>query len=419
MVFATEAMRRAANSADMLAAIAGATGGLRVQILEPAVETLFGAVMGSRSSLGSVDGGALFLDLGGGSVQMTWVDTSLDDYELLAARAGNSMPFGAARLTGILAKGDAGIQAAESDRLRASMQAAYDGLCATFPRLGGVREAFERGEDATVSVFMCGGGCRGYGSMLMHNDDVSPYPISSIGSYTVTGATFSRVGEMRRVNREHDGKIFGLSKRRRQQFDAISAVMEAFVAAVPNVRQVTFCKGSNRDGALMMKLPRAIRESNPLEAVADVRPGDEALFRAVGGLLAAAVPPEAQLDQVLTVLGDDGLRSLFVQEIWARAGHEAESNASSSLHSAISRDPDAPGLSHLARALLGTTLVARWGSALGPADAQLAHLLRGIIKRHCKEAVFWAVYIGAVASTLATIFPVRPTSVDILQKSIT
>ncbi|MEX1652447.1 universal stress protein, partial [Streptomyces pseudovenezuelae] len=95
-VFATEAMRRADNAADMLSAIADATNGIGVQILEPAVETLCGAVMGSRSGFVGVPGGALFLDLGGGSVQMTWVDTDVDGYETKAATTGTSMGYGAA-----------------------------------------------------------------------------------------------------------------------------------------------------------------------------------------------------------------------------------------------------------------------------------------------------------------------------------
>ncbi|KAI1044678.1 hypothetical protein LB505_011287 [Fusarium chuoi] len=86
-------MRRADNASEMLEAISSATNGLRVSILEPAVETLFGAVMGSRSGLVGVEGGALFLDLGGGSVQMTWVDTSKPNYEIDAARAGSSQPM--------------------------------------------------------------------------------------------------------------------------------------------------------------------------------------------------------------------------------------------------------------------------------------------------------------------------------------
>ncbi|ODA83982.1 hypothetical protein RJ55_02500 [Drechmeria coniospora] len=99
LILATEAMRRAANAGQMLEAVERATDGLGVHILDPAVETLFGAVMGSRSGLVHVSTGALFLDLGGGSVQMTWVDTSKDNYEFEAATRGESLPYGAAKLS--------------------------------------------------------------------------------------------------------------------------------------------------------------------------------------------------------------------------------------------------------------------------------------------------------------------------------
>ena len=101
-VFATEAMRRAANTGSMLDAIAKAAPGVSVQILAPEVETLFGA-MGARSGFTTVRG--LFLDLGGGSVQMTFMDSASNmdpsynlhpSYEIAAAQAGESLPFGAA-----------------------------------------------------------------------------------------------------------------------------------------------------------------------------------------------------------------------------------------------------------------------------------------------------------------------------------
>lgn len=406
MIFATEAMRRAANAADMLHAIADATNGLGVHILEPSVETLFGAVMGSRSSLTNVEG-ALFLDLGGGSVQMTWVDTSLDDYEIKAATAGNSMPYGAAKLARVLDGGDAALQAVELDRLRVSMQAAFDDLCSVFPKLHAIRDAHNKGQDAAVDVYMCGGGFRGYGSMLMHNDTVKPYPMSSIGTYTVTGASFKKVEEMKRLNKNYDGKIFGMSKRRRKQFDAITTVVQAFISAVPNIRRVTFCKGSNRDGALLMKLPRETREANPLEVLAAVTKDEKALFDLVLRKLSEALPKEVDPRITPTVLSD-GLGYLFVREIWSRGGFDSDSNVSFALHHAISRDTDAPGLTHLARALLGVTVAARWGFSVGPADEKLVEGLQGILACHNSDAIFWARYIGSIANILTHIFPVLP-----------
>lgn len=96
LVFATEAMRTAKNKGDMLHEITFKSG-LSVDLLAPSVESLFGA-MGARSGFPHVNG--LFMDLGGGSVQMTYMDSeSGDDYSDRAAEAASSMPYGAAKLT--------------------------------------------------------------------------------------------------------------------------------------------------------------------------------------------------------------------------------------------------------------------------------------------------------------------------------
>jgi retrograde regulation protein 2 len=58
--------------------------------------------MGARSGFAHVDG--LFMDLGGGSVQMTYIDSTggMHEYATLAADAATSMPYGAAKLTDAL-----------------------------------------------------------------------------------------------------------------------------------------------------------------------------------------------------------------------------------------------------------------------------------------------------------------------------
>lgn len=89
-VFATEAMRTAENRDEMLDAIKRESG-LTVDILSPAMESLFGA-MGARSGFNHVDG--LFMDLGGGSVQMTYINSEAEeDYDILAAESAESELF--------------------------------------------------------------------------------------------------------------------------------------------------------------------------------------------------------------------------------------------------------------------------------------------------------------------------------------
>ncbi|KAH7493435.1 hypothetical protein FOMA001_g982 [Fusarium oxysporum f. sp. matthiolae] len=414
-ILATEAMRRADNASEMLEAISSVTNGLKVSILEPAVETLFGAVMGSRSGLVGVEGGALFLDLGGGSVQMTWVDTSKPNYEVDAARAGVSLPFGAARLIRVLQEQPADVQVSEISKLQIGMQQAYANLCSKFPALNALKASHDKA--SRVNVFMCGGGFRGYGSMLMHQDPVSPYPIPYTNGYTAPGTLFSKVEHMRRVNEEHDSRIFGLSKRRRKQFPAIATVIDALLATVPNIGNVTFCGGSNRQGALMMKLPFEIRECNPLNILAGVTPDEKPVFDAVLNTLRSALPAEVDFSSLPNVL-TPGLDSLFVRDIWTRQGHDSDNNSSFVLHHAITRDAEVPGLSHTGRALLALSASARWGGNLGPLDSQLQQSLSALLESQHLDAPFWASYIGAVAGLIAMVVPIIPTTAEEVKNAI-
>lgn len=228
-VFATEAMRRAQNAASMLDAIR-AESQLNVQILAPEVETLFGSV-GARS--GFVDVKGLFLDLGGGSVQMTYMDTYAarqeaavaaagelkESYEIAAAKAGQSLPFGAARLIRVLETADTEARTSETLKLHSGMREAFDNLRRRFESLAETVSQIQNGEDsaAGLDIYLCGGGFRGYGSMLMHSDPIQPYPVPSIGTYTVPGDLFCRTRQMVEINETYEGKIFGMSKRRRAQ----------------------------------------------------------------------------------------------------------------------------------------------------------------------------------------------------------
>ncbi|KAJ0325688.1 hypothetical protein COL5a_007194 [Colletotrichum fioriniae] len=441
-VLATEAMRRAANARDMLTAIREAAD-IGVHVLAPEVETLFGAVMGSRSAFVDVARGGLFLDLGGGSVQMTWVDTRLPDYEVAAAKAGESMPFGAARLIRILEGQSEEVRTQEKQKLNTSMQGAFAKLCDKFPALAQAKADHETAHSSSpstttngsgvvpggIDAYLCGGGFRGYGCMLQHNDPIQPYPIPSVGTYTVTGDFFKQTDKMRRVNREHEGKIYGMSKRRRQQFPAIIEVVEAFIRTVPHLRTVTFCGGSNRDGALLMKLPKSVRESNPLEALAGFpiqgheesggagSGGDLAVAQAILRTLYGAVPKNVDVSRTPTVFSL-GLGPLFARQVWIHQGEDDDANASYALHEAVTRDPSAPGLTHLARAVLGLTVCARWGSNLGPIDAQLYGNLRGLVAEAKLESVFWAEYLGAVAAVMVDLVPAWPTSVEELESTL-
>ncbi|TVY36357.1 Retrograde regulation protein [Lachnellula subtilissima] len=384
-VFATEAMRTASNKDKMLAAIQKSSG-LTVDLLSPEVESLFGA-MGARSGFDKVDG--LFMDLGGGSVQMTYVNSSTAEYDILAAGAAQSMPYGAAKVS-------AALQTKVSEQqvkteLRQRMKEAFDGLTARFPKL---KEQADHNDG--VTIYFCGGGFRGYGNMLMHTDPIQPYPIPSIGGYTVEGHRFIKWREMLHTNNTDERKIFGLSKRRREQFPAIVTVVQALVEAIPKIKQVTFCSGGNREGVLYMKLPAHVRESNPLSQLTGLAmpyEAAEAVAKTISSGLTTKVPG---------ILSPEILHYV-VQKTWLGMGESGDANSAKALLEPISGAlAGLPGLTHEMRAILALTMCSRWGSDLGPIDQQLAHNLQDLIGH---DLTWWCRYVGILAKLIATIHP--------------
>lgn len=381
-------MRTAKNRDEMLNAIK-AESGLSVQILSPAMESMFGA-MGARSAFGDVDG--LFMDLGGGSVQMTYLDSRNNGYETLAAEAAKSMPYGAARLTANLMTEEA--EATQED-LRTQMRVTFEGMKKGFPKLKEQAES-ENG----VSIYFCGGGFRGYGSILKHTHEIQPYPIPEIGGFTVSGARFVEWKAMLKAN-EKEGKIFGMSKRRREQFPAIAMVVRALIEAIPKVKQATFCSGGNRDGVLYMKLPPALRAQHPLPLL----PGglDSVKDLSVGTIvdLVRSTLPE-DVPSVFT----SHLLHYIVRNTWVDMGHSDSENSAKALHKPISGAiAGLPGLTHEVQAIISLTLCARWANSLAPVDKPLYNNLSLLIG---KKRSFWSDYIGAVMRFLAVVFPAFP-----------
>jgi retrograde regulation protein 2 len=400
-VFATEAMRTAENRDEMLQAIKDASR-LTVDILSPGMESLFGA-MGARSGFTQVNG--LFMDLGGGSVQMTYVDsTTGSGYDVLAAEAAKSMPFGAAKLTAALST-QTTADAAKTE-LRTSMKGTFEGLKARF---SGLREQAEH--DEGITIYFCGGGFRGYGSMLMHTDPIQPYPIPAIGGYTVPGHRFIEWREMLHANSYEKGKIHGMSKRRREQFPAIVTVVQSLVEAIPKIKEVTFCSGGNREGILYMKLPPEIRENNPLMLLPSGSSDQRSeVIAAITICITSALPKGYP-----TIFSAE-LLNYVARNIWQNMGDPDNANSAKALHNPISGQlAGLPGMTHQIRAILGLTMSARWGVNPGPVDKSLHENLQALIGQ---EMSWWCEYIGTVSGLLATVSPAFPSSEDTLSKMV-
>lgn len=388
-------MRTAHNQADMLESIKNETG-LNVQILSPAMESMFGA-MGARSAFGDVKG--LFMDLGGGSVQMTYLDSKVEGYETTAAMAAKSIPAGAAKLT--LAINTLGKEEVEGD-LKSRMKATFEGMQQQFPELKKQAESKQG-----VNIYFCGGGFRGYGSMLKHTHEIQPYPIPQIGGFTVDGEVFKDWKGMLRAN-EKEGKVFAMSKRRREQFPAIAMVVAALVDAVPNINKVTFCSGGNRDGVLYMKLPQRIRKEHPLPLL----PGglNSATKESISSITALV---ETALTDSCPKVFSTHLLQYIARNTWTNQGHDDSENAAKAIHNPISGAvAGLPGLTHEVQACISLILAARWKNSLGPTDRPLQENLRGLIGR---KKAWWCDYIGMVMRVLGTVLPVFPAEEGMLE----
>lgn len=242
--------------------------------------------------------------------------------------------------------------------------------------------------------------------MLMHTHEVQPYPIPDIGGFTVSGVQFMQTKSMLKAN-DQEGKVFGMSKRRRQQFPAIVIVVEALIQAIPRIKQVVFCSGGNREGVLYMKLPPSIRESNPLHLISG---RNEPRSGAIVGILSKSLPETTPSIYPAILL------QYIVQNIWTNMGASDDANSAKALHCPISGlIAGLPGLTHETRAIIALTMCARWGTDLSPIDRLLYNNLRKLIGAAMS---FWCEYVGAVARLLADIVPAYPEDTEILRRTI-
>lgn len=318
-----------------------------------------------------------------------------------AARAGRSLPFGAAKLTAALSSQETA-DAAKAELIK-GMKDSFKALVKEFPDLADN----VKNKDG-ITIYFCGGGFRGYGNCLMHSDPIQPYPIPAIGGYTVPGHRFEQWKKMLEANKE-DGKIFGMSKRRREQFPAIVTVVRALIDAVPNIKQVIFCSGGNREGVLYMILPPDIRARSPLAHLGEAPgfPNDNVADKVVD-ILISALPKD--YPEIFT----RDLLLCFGKLLWTDMGNTPEVNSARALHDPISF-ASVLGFTHQVRAVLSLTLCARWGNDLGPIDKNLFDNLRLLIG---PELSWWCDYIGKVLNLLATVVPNCPSAVEQLDKII-
>ncbi|KAF8938113.1 Ppx/GppA phosphatase family-domain-containing protein [Dissophora ornata] len=271
-VIATEATRTAPNSKEFQDRIKAATG-WSVELLSKPQEANIGA-LGVMASYHTVQG--LFMDLGGGSVQLNYIIRGPKDGEGESSSNAQSWPYGAAALSRRL-------NSCESQEAR---QVIYDEMVRAFQHgledihiAPEVRKHNER--EGGYRMYLSGGGFRALGYLLMSKKmkgkDGGRYPIPVINGYMATGKELKKVvDDYRFLTPEEVQTCFRVSKRRAKLIPACATLMAAVMEVIP-IKDVLFSEGGVRQGGCFSMLPREIQNRDPaLETV-------QCFVRAFGG----------------------------------------------------------------------------------------------------------------------------------------
>ncbi|KAF1812843.1 Ppx-GppA-domain-containing protein [Eremomyces bilateralis CBS 781.70] len=400
-ILATEATRTAVNSEEFRKSIYNATG-LSTEMLPKEEEGLVGA-WGIASGFSEVEG--ILLDLGGGSIQISWMIFRGGEIEM-SPRGPLSFPYGAAALTRTLKVLEDGKTKAEAARavaefrreVKASFLQAYGELQIPFSMYDNARM------EGGFPLYLSGGGFRGWGYLILSRNQQGGhhYPISIINGYTAGKDEFRDTEALKHTAKSAQ-KIFRVSDRRRAQVPAVAFLIDVLAESIPNgIRNVHFCQGGVREGVLFQTLNNEVRKQDPLEVATTVfaRPSTEALFY----LLKTFIPASTQDSQLIfpTSINDHQIRA-FINALYVHAPMGKESASTSALYSTSTGILSAAhGISHKDRALLALMLEERYEGDLPPREVEFKESLRRLLTR---EEIWWTRYLGAVGELIAAIYP--------------
>ncbi|PGH06933.1 hypothetical protein AJ79_06406 [Helicocarpus griseus UAMH5409] len=392
-VIATEATRTAPNSEEFRNRVTKATG-WEIQMLSQEEEARTGA-LGIASSLGFVEG--LVMDLGGGSVQITWMSPTA------SAKRCFSFPYGAAALTMKLKEakksGDEALKKL-AEEITSSFRQAYKDL--EVPQ----RMIDEANKNGGFELYLSGGGFRGWGYLLMSQSDIQPYPIQIINGFKVPFPSFKNTAPTEAFAAATNvAKIFRVSDRRRAQAPAVAFLINALAHALPTIKDVHFCQGGVREGVLFNKLSLETRLLDPLVTATSPYSKKSAslisqlLLRALPDRSSALTPKEFAPPPIFA----PQFLSAVANTMYTHASATKESRSSAALHSTTTGFLCAThGLSHAHRAALALVL---YDSCAGDLPAQHETYLGRLRRIISLQEAWWCRYIGRLAAFVGDMYP--------------
>ena len=388
-VVATEATREAINSADFIRQIKERTG-WPVEMLPKEEEGRIGA-MGVASSFSSLKG--LVMDLGGGSVQLTWVVT--DNGEVQTSPKGAvSLPYGAAALTRRLDEIRMDGRGTESD-FRSEMVANLKGALHDLEIPLSLSKAAS--ETGGFTLYLSGGGFRGWGYILMSSGAIQPYPIPTINGFSVPITAFTATEHVQSLD---NSSTFRISSRRASQVPAVSFLIKALTSALPSIHHIYFAQGGLREGLLFSSFPPQIRCQHPLvTATSPYAPRSTAALLA---LLKAGIP-SSNNGPPLYVVRDDAILTSLIHLLHYHAPLPKDTKAPAALRSTTTGLlASTHGLLHGSRAALALAMCERWGGELPPSDVDFLNRMQELVGGNQS---WWAKYVGRLAAIVGELYP--------------
>ena len=406
-VVATEATRTAINSAEFLHAIEQATG-WKVVLLAKEEEGRIGA-LGIVSSFSSVNG--LAMDLGGGSVQLTWVRSFCGEVQT-HPNGSVSLPYGAAALKRLLEvaerEGDSHV-ARLQEQLRKDLEHAIEFLA--IPKLI-IDEANSKGG---YNLYLSGGGFRGWGYLLMDTHEIQPYPIPIINGFEVSGQAFAPSAM---IQESAQSTPFRVSSRRASQVPAVSFLITTLLSVLRTCSKIHFAQGGLREGLLFSNLPNDIRGMDPLVTATLPYRSTHALMLSrplLGNLESLRSSDPAMLFP--SFLASPSYIDAIINLSYFHSTHPKDIQASAALRSTTTGVlASVHGLSHQDRALVGLSLCERWGGELNSGDLPFYQGLQRLVGH---EAAWWTKYAGTLARGIAETYPTGNISEELLEISST
>ncbi|USP77560.1 hypothetical protein yc1106_04834 [Curvularia clavata] len=395
-IVATEATRKAVNSEEFREAIKAATG-WQVELLSKEMEGRIGA-FGVASSYENVTG--LMMDLGGGSTQINWIVTSKEyDRIDMSEKGSASLPYGAAALTKRLEEagphGSKAFKAFESEVI-ADLKGAVQDI--KIPQHLLDRSESEEG----LSLYLSGGGFRGWGFVLMSKHAVQPYPIPIINGFRTTSEVFHNTHAVQAAVQETDTpEIFRVSARRASQVPAVAFLVSCLSKALPSIKNVYFCQGGVREGMHFSEMNSGCRSDAPIVNVTRAH-ASVSSSELLELLRNAAVPPPSLSRKELF---SSSMMRAFTYTMFAHRGQVKDLRSGSALRSTTTGIFSAGhGLSHEERATLAILLCERYGgySTISPTEQDFYHRMLQLVPEDLR---WWCTYLGCVAGVLASVYP--------------